>query len=267
MDRSRWLTHAYPPAPPAPGGAKEAWQLFLFPHAGGGTTTYLSWAADLAPEIDTIAICPPGRERHIGVPAHQSMAPLVEELVAVLAPVARPPFAFFGHSLGALVAYEVGLALWQRGCGPAHLFASASRAPHVPGTVRSLLPLDDDALIAELARHGGIPDGLSNEPELLQLVLPPLRADLRIAAEYVAETGRPLPCAITAMGGAADLGVRPDGLAGWREQTTAALRVRLFAGDHFYLLPQRQIVLDLIRRDLPGPQAGLAMYPTKEVVR
>ena len=181
------------------------------------------------------------------------MAPLVEQLVAVLEPIVRAPFAFFGHSVGALVAFEVARELWRRGRGPAHLFASASRAPHAPGVgAGQLFRLTDDALIEELVRQGGMPAEFATHADLLGLALPPLRADLGIATYYVAAPGAPLPCGITALGGISDDGVAASDLLGWREQTVGPFARRMLPGGHFYLTQQWPLVLDAIRRDLPA---------------
>jgi medium-chain acyl-[acyl-carrier-protein] hydrolase len=248
MTTTPWLM-----SPPAPVSAAATWQLFCFPHAGAGTAMYSPWVRDLAPGTALTAICPPGRERHLLVAPHRSMAPLVEQIVAVLEPIVRAPFAFFGHSVGALVAFEVARELWQRGCGPAHLFASASRAPHEPGAgAGALYRLTDEALIEELVRQGGMSAELATEADLVSLVLPPLRADLGIAAHYVAAPGPPLPCGITALGGIADDGVAATELLGWRQHTAGAFARRLLPGDHFYLTQQWPLVLDAIRRDLPA---------------
>jgi medium-chain acyl-[acyl-carrier-protein] hydrolase len=238
---------------PAP---QAAWRLYCLPHAGGGTAGYAPWGRDLGPDIEVTAICPPGRERHLKVPSHQAMAPLVNDLVAVLPSRLRAPYAFFGHSLGALVAFELARALWRRDRGPAYLFVSASRAPHAPPDVPRQYPglqqMDDDTLLCLMVGNGGISAELGREPGVLPLIMPALRADLGIAASYQTVISKPLPCPITAFGGLDDPGVRPEKLDGWRDVTSAGFTRRLLPGDHFYLKDQRPLVLQAIRRDLAG---------------
>src|SRR5438132_1798259 len=189
MTSDRWLISPRP-SPDA------AWQLFCFPHAGGGTGTFTAWAGGLWPGIEVTAICPPGRERHLAGSAYRDMAPLVAALASVLAQQVRARYAFFGHSLGALVAFELARVLAHRGAGPAHLFLSASRPPQLLRKEPELHRLDDDSLLAAMARHGGIPDDLASMPGMLELVLPALRADLEILAGYRSPSGDPLTCAI-----------------------------------------------------------------------
>jgi medium-chain acyl-[acyl-carrier-protein] hydrolase len=238
---------------PAP---QAAWRLYCLPHAGGGTAGYALWGRELAPDIEVTAICPPGRERHLMAPPHQAMAPLVNDLVAVVTPRLQAPYAFFGHSLGALVAFELARALWRRGRGPAYLFVSASRAPHTPPDVPRQYPglaqMGDGELARVMVGNGGFSPELGREPGMLGLIMPALRADLGIAASYQAVVGKPLPCPITAFGGLDDHGVRSEKLDGWRAVTSGTFTRRLLPGDHFYLKDQRPLVLEAIQHDLAG---------------
>jgi len=243
MTSDRWLVCPRP-SPDA------AWQLFCFPHAGGGTGTFTAWAGGLWPGIELTAVCPPGRERHLAAAPHRDLVSLVAALDCVLSPRLRPPYAFFGHSLGALLAFELARVLARRGTGPAHLFLSASRPPHLLRREPELHQLDDASLLAVLSRHGGIPEDLASMPGMVELVLPPLRADLEILAGYRSQPGDPLACAMTAMGGDQDSDVLPASLLEWRSLTTGAFSRRLLPGGHFYLASQRHLVLDAIQRDL-----------------
>jgi medium-chain acyl-[acyl-carrier-protein] hydrolase len=243
MPASRWLLC------PRPLGAAP-WRLFCFPHAGAGTSAYAAWAAELAPDIEVTAVCPPGRERHINEPPHHAMTPLVDALLPEIRPYLRPPYAFFGHSLGALVAFALTRALEQEGRGPECLLVSSSAPPHLPRPQARVSRLDDDGLIRELASYHGFPPGLTESTELLRLVLPALRADIEIAESYSVTEGTRVRSPITAFGGLGDSGVPPHVLTRWQALTDGPFGVSLLPGGHFYLTAQRPRLLNAVRRDL-----------------
>lgn len=246
METARWLT-CFRPLP------NPRWRLYCFPSAGGGVSMYSSWPGELAPGIELTALCPPGRERNLAITPHRDMSTLVEDLLEALTPGACPPYAFFGHSVGAAVAFEAAARMWQTGAGPTHLFLSACPPPHLPNAAHRTHLLGDGELIDELAGFGGLPQGLTDEPDLLRLILPALRADLEIAAGYRAVARAPLPCGITALGGLEDAAVAATDLGQWRAATRGPFHQHLLPGGHFYLSAQRSIVLAAIARDLAVP--------------
>lgn len=250
MESSRWLVRPHP-------RPEARWQLYCLPHAGGGVSAYSAWAGALTADVELVAVCPPGRERNLAVAPHRDMSALVAELVEVIEREARPPFAFFGHSFGAAVGFELAHRLWGRAGGPQHLFVSACRPPHLRRTGPRTHLLDDDALLAELVRYGGIPAGLVDEPAVLGLVLPAIRADLEILARYEGRPGAALPCGITALGGVSDPAVDAGDLEGWRSLTRGQFRRRLLPGGHFYLTAHRDLVLEALQRDLADVPAVL----------
>ncbi|MFG2717814.1 thioesterase II family protein [Streptomyces sp. NPDC048416] len=228
-----WLV-AGKPRPGAP-------TLYCFAHAGGSATEYLRWARDM-PEAELRAVLPPGRGSRYG----QEMFASMEDLVAAFlreVPLSHKPYAFFGHSLGSLVAYEVTRALRDAGRPlPARLILSGFPAPH-HRHVRASDPLhllSDDALIERVAQlHGGIPQEVLDSAELRELVVGPLRDDYRILETYTWQEAEPLPVPITVLGGDADHSRKQ--LDDWQSHTTQPVTVRQFPGGHFYL------------RDEPGP--------------
>jgi medium-chain acyl-[acyl-carrier-protein] hydrolase len=175
------------------------------------------------------------------------MGPLVEALAGAIEPYLAQPFSFFGHSMGAAVAFELARELRRRGCPlPRVLIASAARAPqfrrnHVPPPAPS-----DEQLLAELRRLEGIPAEVLDDPALMRALLPALRADTALYRSYVYREDPPLTCAIRAYGGTEDANIRREHLEGWAEQTTGSFAVRLFPGGHFYLKEQRAAVLEAI---------------------
>ncbi|MCX5386742.1 thioesterase II family protein [Streptomyces sp. NBC_00083] len=230
---SSWL-FAGKPRPGAP-------KLYCFAHAGGSATEYLRWGRDL-PDAEFHAVQLPGRGSRYGQPMFRSMEELVTAFVDEV-PLGPEPYAFFGHSLGSLVAYEVTRALRDAGRPlPARLVLSAFPAPH-HRHARALDPLhrlSDDDLIRRVAEiHGGIPQEVLDSAELRELVVGALRADYRVLETYTWREAAPLPVPMTVLGGRDDY--RIDLLDDWRSHTTRDLTVRHFPGGHFYL------------RDEPGP--------------
>jgi medium-chain acyl-[acyl-carrier-protein] hydrolase len=235
---------------------QAALRLFCFTHAGGSPFMYSPWLPLLPPSVELCAVLLPGRERRLAEAPFTRMEPLLEALVPALLPHLHPPFAFFGHSLGALVAFEVARALRRQGApAPARLLASGRSAPRFTPQETHLALLPDAEFIAQLGkRYNGIPPQILKEPELMRLFLPVLRADIQVAAFYNYVPEPPLDVPISAFGGLQDVGVSAERLEAWGEQTSASFESRLFPGDHFYIQPQRiplvAAVTAALRRDV-----------------
>lgn len=220
-------------------------RLFCFPHAGVGASTYRLWPKGLPEELEVCALQTPGRENRLREPALSSLPKLVEALVPVLLPHLELPFAFFGHSMGAVLASEVARALVAAGApSPSHLVVSGRRPPHVKGPETLMHPLPDAQFVAEISRrYGGIPPAVLQERELMALLLPGLRADITALETHQPPPRPPLACSITAFGGDEDRLTPLEHLDAWRGETRGAFRVRTFAGGHFYLDARRAEVL------------------------
>jgi medium-chain acyl-[acyl-carrier-protein] hydrolase len=210
-------------------------RLLCFPYAGAGASIYRAWAALLPPEIELWAIQMPGREHRMAEPPRHDLMGLVEEAQVALRPLLDSPFALFGHSLGALQAFEFARALRRHQApGPRHLFVSARRAPQHPSMRPAMYLLPEREFWNELARYGGIPQILNDEPELREIFYPILSADFALFETYLYRQEAPLLCPITALGGREDPTLDPEDLAAWRIQTDAAFDMRFFSGDHFF---------------------------------
>ncbi len=229
-------------------GAATALQLYCFPHSGGSAGEFVQWLSAL-PDVQACGFQPPGRGARLAEDPWYEMSGLVSSILDSAAFV--EPFVLFGHSLGALVAYEVAHALAQAGrTGPAQLIVSGMPAPHRhdPGTPVYLL--DDAALVEEIRlRYDTLPPEF-DDPELRQIALKGLRADLSIVDTYRHVPRPPLGCPIVALGGAGDEPTVDD-LREWRGHTTADVVVRLFPGDHFYYREKPNDVLSFIADELP----------------
>ncbi|QFG22428.1 thioesterase II family protein [Actinomadura sp. WMMB 499] len=229
-----------------------ALRLFCFPHGGGGAGVYADWAEALPPTVEPVAVQYPGREDRLGEPVPADMDGLADALTAEIAPLTGGPYALFGHSMGATVAYEVAQRLRARGARPpAHLVASAREAPHDErgGDVHRR---DGAGLRAELARLGGTPPEVLRDPALRAMIFDYVRADYRIIETYRARPLPPLDCPVTMFLGDRDPDLTAAEALGWRRATRARAELRIFAGDHFYLVPQRAAVLAALRQILAG---------------
>lgn len=218
-------------------------RLFCFPWAGAGSSAFrelCSRTHDV--EIHTILLA--GREGRFTEPLHDRLGPLIDELAGAIRGLLDRPFAFFGHSLGALVAFELVRRLRREQVRlPEHLFVSARGAPQVPPRHKDLHQRPDEVLLEELRRYQGTPPAALEHGELMKLLLPVLRADLAINETYLYTEEPPLEVPITALVGDDDPDVSPREMEEWRHQTSHQFRTIVFSGGHFYLLGRMNEVM------------------------
>jgi surfactin synthase thioesterase subunit len=225
-------------------------QLFCFAHAGGGPSLFRPWRDKLAPDSVVRPVQLPGRESRLDEPPLRRMADLIEPLCAALEPYLSEPYAVFGHSMGAIVAYEVARRFSAGAApGPACLLVSG-RAPRLPPGWRQLHALPDREFLAEVGRLNGIPPEVLGEPDLVSMLLPALRADYELSETYQPAAGASLRCPVTAYLSTSDPDVGEQEMLTWKEVTTGEFSMRVFTGDHFYLKGGRQDVLNAVREDL-----------------
>lgn len=228
-------------------------RLFCFPYSGAAASIYYPWADLLPPSIEVCPVQLPGHGTRLREPLATRLSPQVEALAAGLAPAFDRPFAFFGHSMGALLSFELARYLRRLGRpAPLHLFVSGHGAPHLPDRNPPLHALPDDQFVARLRELNGTPEEVLRHQELLQLLIPVLRADFAVCETYVYQPEPPLDCPISAYGGLGDGYVNREELAAWQAQTTGRFSVRMFPGDHFYLNnpANRTHLLMALARDL-----------------
>ncbi|WP_416963487.1 thioesterase II family protein [Streptomyces sp. Agncl-13] len=233
-------------------------RLYCLPCAGGDSTMFRAWADHLPPSVELRAIRLPGRHgRHPEQP-FTDCAMAADTLAGALAPELRPPYVLFGHSMGALIAYQLLLALERRGLPPPTLYTSASWL--VEGIPVERLPdpaASDDRFIDRLRRLGGVPSEVLSDPEVLAFMLPVLRADFQLCRTYEPRVGRaPLAVPMRAMGGVADTVTPVDRMAGWSHHTTRFLGVRRFPGDHFFVRDHADRVVGALVDDLTAVLIG-----------
>jgi surfactin synthase thioesterase subunit len=211
-------------------------RLICFPFAGAGASIYQDWLLPAELNGEVWAVRPPGREGRHGEPDATRLEELVAAYATHLVPLLDRPFAFFGHSLGALAAYEVTRLLRRRGGPlPAHLFVSAFRAPHLPPSRPAISPLDDARLVERLLRMAGPSPSSIRDPELLLFTAPSIRADCALIERYVYRAEPPLPMPLTAFGAGDDCEVDLDEVSAWSAHTAGRFRMRELAGGHLFV--------------------------------
>jgi medium-chain acyl-[acyl-carrier-protein] hydrolase len=249
----RWLSASVPTKPNA------TTRLWCFPFAGGGASAYHPWRK-LAPEWMAIEpVLLPGRERRISETAFNQIDTLIERMVHALGPAMRPEVALFGYSMGALIAFEFARALRRHGyTQPRQLIVAAHRPPQLPDPFPPIYHLPAEELKTRLKeRFGEYNEGL-NHPELCDLLLPCLRADLQLCAEYRYRDEPPLDCRISVLGAVDDLVVDPNTISAWGEQSSQPVTLKLFEGGHFFMQVHSQDVMNWVTQQSEGSAEAIS---------
>jgi medium-chain acyl-[acyl-carrier-protein] hydrolase len=211
-------------------------RLFCFPHAGGGAADYHSWKKSLPADVEIRPVLLPGRETRSSEDRYTELDPLVDAIVEELHPLLDLPYAVFGHSMGTLLAFECVRRLQQAGTpAPLWLFLSGRRAPDSPPDGHPLHTLPDAEFIEQLNRiYKGIPEEFLDNPEIMEFILPNLRADVAVVESYCYREQEPLDCPLTVFAGEADASVNWQQLFAWKRQTRRQFAAQFFPGGHFY---------------------------------
>ena len=211
-------------------------RLFCLPFAGGGASIYRSWARALP---STIEVCPvqlPGRENRIRESPYTDILSLAETLAGQIQLYSQKPFVLYGHSMGALLAFELARILQRQNAPmPLTLFLAAHRAAHLSPRRAPIHALPRDELIRALHRMGGLQEEVAQDQELLDLLLPILRADLTLCDLYRFAPDTQLDCPFHLYGGRDDMEVPPEDMESWSEHSTQSSSLRIFPGGHFFL--------------------------------
>lgn len=236
---------------PMPARPSARLRLFCFPYAGGGSAIFRRWRELVPDVIELVAIQLPGREMRFDEPPMRDMTELVERLADAIAPHLDQPYATFGHSLGTLVSYELVLALQRRGLPlPRRMLMSGRGAPHVARGGKDCDLLSDAEFIDELREMQGTPEEILANAELMQMLLPTLRADFSLARNYQREEPALLPCGLSVYGGLNDAGVSRAALNDWQSCTKESIALRMFPGGHFFVDSAPHLLLHALVRDL-----------------
>jgi surfactin synthase thioesterase subunit len=244
--------------PLASGVAPDALCLFCLPHAGGGASAFRTWVGGL-PGVAVLPVQPPGRETRLREPAYERMGPLAEDLASVITTAAAGRrYAIYGHSLGALVAFETARAIGDRGArGPEHLFLSGCVPPQCwyAGDSEPVATAPLDKLVAMIRELGGTPEWLLSDPGALDMIVPAIRADFSVKETYEYRARPPLDVPVTVLASTADPRAPQALQARWREHTTAPFALKLLVGGHFAVFEQAA----LTRRHLADALADWAL--------
>lgn len=229
--------------------AAAARRLVCFPHAGAGATAYLHWPRFMPPEMGLQIVRLPGRETRIREPPYRHIRDVVRDLAAATAVLADRPMVFFGHSLGAIVAFELVRELRRIGLPlPCHLYVSGRPAPHL-GARKGTKPLTDEALVRLLRDLGGTPQVFFEHPTLVAAFLPPLRADLEMNERYEFVDEAPIEVSITAFSARGDQWVPAEAVAEWSNHTAREFALASVEGDHFSVVQEPQALLERVLAD------------------
>ncbi|MPZ81176.1 MAG: alpha/beta fold hydrolase [Actinophytocola sp.] len=240
---TRWLPFG------APSTAET--RVFCFPHAGASAAVFAQWQRIVGESIRICPAQPPGRAERLREEPHRDVRSMVDDVVSSLDSQFTGTYALFGHSMGALVVFELARRLRSIGAPPpAHVFVSGRPAPQLPEKRLQLRDLPIPRLVGELRSMGGTPDLLLRDPELLEAFLPMMRADFSVNEAYAYRVEPPLSVGLSALGGWADPRATEPELRGWSAQTSSRFACHLFPGGHFYAEQHAGQVLDIIRDEL-----------------
>lgn len=226
-------------------------RLFCFPYAGGGSVLYRGWEQHLPTTVEIWPVQLPGRGSRYKESPFDSMQEIVSGLAKAIRPFLDLPFCFFGHSLGAMMSFELAHRLSEKfDLKVSHLFVSGARGPHLPRVGPNVHHLPDDQFISELKSLNGTPPEVFEHPELIRMMMTTLRADFKIAEMYSCSSKPPLDCPITAFGGLADNLVSRQDLEAWQIQTTNSFELWQLPGDHFFLQAGDSEILQILSQQL-----------------
>ena len=243
-------------------------RLFCFHHAGGNSGVFKDWKSTLPREVDVVALDLPGRGRYQHESPRRRMVEFVEELGCRVSRSLDIPVALFGHSMGALVAFEVAHFIRAKQCATlAHLFVAGCPAPQCLPVRCPSSKTSSEELIDELRKMRGTPMAVLDSPELMEIILPTLRADFEVLETYICHSRPRLDCPIRVYGGIDDRERPADSLSGWEEQSSISCSIQMFPGDHFFTLSHRAQFLKVLSHDLRNTLTRQHAHPSSVSAR
>ena len=220
-------------------------RLFCFPYAGGSASTFRDWPRGIPDDVELCAIQPPGRGHRLSEPPFVDLRLLVQASIEAIQPLCEKPFAVFGHSMGAKLGFEFTRQLRQQSIQPVHLFLSGCRAPQI-AEPKPFYDLPHPKFMEKLRELKGTPAELLDDPEMMAIMVPLMRADFEALQTHVFAVEPPLDCPLTVFGGLQDDGISRDHLEGWQRHTNSRFSLQMFPGDHFYFRKSESLLLAAI---------------------
>ncbi|MBF0286685.1 MAG: thioesterase [SAR324 cluster bacterium] len=230
---------------------KAKLQLFCFPHAGGGVAFFSQWIKHLPTNVEVHLVLLPGRENRFKESPYTDINLLVHDLSEVISEFLNIPYAFYGHSMGGLISFE--LTRYLRRCQqlcPSHLFISAHRAPQIPARFAPLHKLSPADFLETLRLLEGTPDQILGNREMMELMYPTLQSDLQMCETYQYSPEPPLQCPISTYGGVDDPRVSSQDLEEWGIQTYSDFQSNILAGGHFFIQDSQKLFLEMLSQEL-----------------
>lgn len=226
-------------------------RLFCFPYAGGAAQIFHTWPEGLAPTVEICAVQLPGHGSRLHEAPFTQLPLLVQAVAEVILPQMDRPFAFFGHSMGAIIGFELARLLRAKDCPqPLHLFVSGRRAPQLPEIEPPSYMLSDADFLAQLSKLNGTPSQILKDPELMQLMLPTVRADFELVETYKYKPEPAFCFPITAFGGLQDRYSSRADLEMWCEHTHSEFSLHMFPGDHFFIKSSQALLIQALSMKL-----------------
>ncbi len=227
-------------------------RLFCFTYVGGSAVVFKNWQEKITADIELCAFQLPGRGSRMREKPFSDMPTLIDSLATALYPLMHEkPTVFYGHSMGALVSFELARKLRQEhNFLPKHLVVSGRRAADVPTHKAPVHKLPKDEFLQELQRLNGTPKEILDNKELMELLIPPIRADFAVCETYEYTEQAPLACPITVFGGLQDPETNQQSLEAWQKHTTANYKLEMFYGDHFFIHNNEDIFLAALSRTI-----------------
>ena len=226
--KSKWITVINKPA-------VVKMSMFIFPYAGGSAQTFKRWAPLFPTTTQVFAIQLPGRASRFTEPLLESIEDVLDALQPEIKPFLQRPFAFFGHSMGAAISFELARLLEQEGIQPLHLFVSGRSGPTRPHEREDYHSLPDSEFRVKMRELNGTPPEILEHEELMDLMVPIVRSDFAISETYTFKPGYTLTCPLTAFGGVADPDVPEESVADWERHSNGSTAYHMMPGDHFFL--------------------------------
>lgn len=231
--------------------SKAKLRLFCLPYAGGGTNIFRAWPANLPSQIEVCPVQLPGRGNRIKETGYTNLKTLTKAVAEGIQPFLNKPFAFFGHSMGATIAFELTRKLRTMvNLQPVHLFVSGRMAPQIHRSTEVTYDLLEAEFIEKVREINGTPKEVLEHTELMEMMTPLLRADFEAVETYTYVAEAPLDCPITVLGGLQDLEVPRESLEAWSQQTTAASSLRILPGDHFFVNTAQSSIYRILAQQL-----------------